>query len=83
MGHWNYRVTRKQTAPESGEFEYAIREVYYGSAGNVRGWSQEPDAAWSDEGVAGLRGGYDLQATAFDRPVLDITDEDSPFEVTE
>lgn len=79
MSHWNYRVTRRALGDDW--FEYGIREVYY-EDGRVVGWLNAPAAPLGDT-VAGLREDLALIAGALDRPVLDITDEDNPKDVTE
>lgn len=77
LSHWNYRVTRQ--AQSDGSFQYSIREVYY--LGKKVGWTAEDVGPYSDESVDDLRGDYKLLGEAFDHPVLDITDEDNPYEV--
>lgn len=39
---WSYALTRRTVR---GEVEYAVREIYYDTHGNVVGWSDDPDAA--------------------------------------
>lgn len=44
--HWNHRVTRELL--DTGEYEYAIREVHYGADDKVVGWTADPIAAVGD-----------------------------------
>lgn len=76
---WNYRVTRRQV-PYGPVFE--IREVYYGPEGGL-GWSAEPSSPFGEDSLDELKQDFALMMDAFVRPVLDITDEDNPYEVTE
>lgn len=74
---WNYRVCldTKQLPV------FSIREVYYRDDGSVQGWTSIPRDLTGDspeEIKADLE--LILQDT-FNRPVLDITDEDNPKEV--
>lgn len=59
---------------------FEIREVYY--LDGKTGWTERP-ASPHGETVEDLKADIDLMQQAFDRPVLDITDEDNPYEVTD
>lgn len=73
LGHWNYRITL------DAEGEYTFREVYYDENGKVVGWTSEETAPFS-ESLEGLRRFIE---EALAKPVLDITDESNPVEVTD
>lgn len=76
---WNYRITRRwNTNAEAPIFE--IREFYYGDDGSIRGWTDpvvlkgdSPDEIKADLEL--------ILRDTFDRPVIDLTNEDSPREV--
>lgn len=80
---WNYRVTRDQGQQQGDYPVYAIREVYYlriegedrmGWTDPVRLIGDTPDDIKADLEL--------ILQDAFDKPVIDITDEDHPKEVT-
>jgi len=43
MGTWDHRITREQLT--TGEYMFAIREVYYDHDGQPDGWTADPIAA--------------------------------------
>lgn len=74
--HWNYRVTVES---QSDYDYYCIREVYY-EDDKILGWTADgvgPDGETKNELANDL-----LRMTeAFDKPVIDVTDEDNPKEI--
>lgn len=46
IARWNYRMTRELMP--TGEYLYAVREVYYGDNDAVTAWSLDPIAPASD-----------------------------------
>lgn len=78
MGHWNYRVTYDDDVLP----HYEVREVYYDDDGAVAGWTEQPMAPFG-ENLDELRDDLAKMQEALNRPVLDITDQDNPYEVTD
>ena len=76
---WNYRLTRRwNTNAEAAIFE--IREVYYGDDGSIRGWTDPVTLKGDSPGD--IRTDLELiLKDTFDRPVIDLTDEENPREV--
>lgn len=73
---WNHRVTRKMIR---GAPLFEIREVYYLDEGKL-GWTASavyPSGDTLDE----LKADFETMALAFEKPVLDITDEKNPHDV--
>ncbi len=76
---WNYRVTRMKD--ETGDYVYGIREVYYRDAdGSISGWSVK-EMPLVEGSLGELAQAHTLMGGAFDAPVIDVTDEDKPYEV--
>ncbi len=76
---WNYRVTRVKD--ETGDYVYGIREVYYRDAdGSISGWTAK-EVSLVEDSLDELVQAHALMGGAFDAPVLDVTDEDKPYEV--
>jgi len=68
---WNYRVLR--TTDPGGPHVFAIREVFYDTAGRVTAWSAA--ATWpQSETFAGLTHEVAAYQAAFQQPVLAETD---------
>lgn len=78
---WNYRVTLNRADGWEDGSVYTIREVHYDD-GEVIGWTSgagEPYGTTPGELSTDLH----MMASAFERPILDITDETNPIEVDE
>lgn len=69
---WTYRVTRDANG------EYAIREVV--TIDGKRGWT-EPVSQARAESMSSLAWVLEKMTQALREPVLDISDEDNPYEV--
>lgn len=68
---WNYRVLRIQgdkIADVQLEDTYCIIEVYYGDAGEIKGWTGAVRPRGDD--VEDLKKCFELMLGALDRPVL-------------
>jgi hypothetical protein len=67
MGHWNYRVMKREVNP--GDFEFGIYDVFYDQSGKVISWTEESLVPMcpSEEGLL-----YELEEmkTALDMPTL-------------
>lgn len=74
---WNYRVTVDRSALP----QYAIREVYYREDGSIEGWTVDPRDL-TGESIEDIKADLELIQSAFSKPVIDITDEDNPKELT-
>lgn len=77
-GWWNYRVTKRGSDPEQG-LDYEIREVYYRQDGSILGWTEKPCEPYGHS-EAGLREDFQLMQEAFERPVLDLDEEEAKRE---
>jgi hypothetical protein len=75
---WNYRVTRVKG--ETDDYAYGIREVYYAEDGAIQGWTAKEVPLYGDS-WSELVHAHALMGGAFDRPVIDVTDEKNPVEV--
>jgi hypothetical protein len=76
---WDYRVTRRDYA---GEIDYAIREVYYDDNDKIVSWTVDEIAA-AGANIEEVKDALQRMLEACDKPVLDITDEDNPKEITQ
>lgn len=73
-GHWNYRVTTRML--DTGETEWAVREVYYRADGSVQGWGLDPADVVGEE-RADLVATMAMIETALTLPVIVIDGEAS------
>lgn len=79
MSYWNYRVTRDTSQLP----QYGIREVYYREKDDaIAAWTSSPFDLVG-ETPEDIKDDIELVLLAFNLPVIDITDEDNPYEVTE
>lgn len=67
MGHWNYRVVRRDVGEDA---ILGIHEAYYDDQGRVSMISKEPDGV-SAETVEGLREVLSWMREALEKPALD------------
>lgn len=77
---WNYRVLKRHN-PMIGEDVFGIHEVYYREDDSIQGWSEDP-VKLTGESMADLAADLLLIGKCFDSPVIDISDEDNPREIT-
>lgn len=69
---WNYRVIKHE---DRGEVYYAVHEVYYKIDGKPHSWTKMPVFPIGAS-VEELRSIYaDMLMRAFDRPILEIRDD--------
>lgn len=71
MGHWNYRVVRRGTEPDTAY--YSVHEVYYDRKGNIVMWD-EHEATVGAEDFGDVRWALDRMGEALDKPVLAVED---------
>lgn len=77
MHTWNYRVTRATNSHDEQSFE--ISEVYYDREGYISGWANADPP--SGDSWLECEEDFKAMALAFERPVVDVSDPDSPWEV--
>jgi hypothetical protein len=72
MGHWNYRVMKREIS--EGQFEFGIYEVHYDNEGKVEGWTENPLTP-THESIKELEAELKRMITAFEKETL-IYDKD-------
>lgn len=68
LHHYSHRVMRHTDG--KGNFWFDIREVYFNAAGEVTGWTADPDHPGGEE-LHECQGEYERMGDAFDYPILD------------
>jgi len=81
MGHWNYRVIKKQIEA-FGEITstFQIHSVYYHDDGAVSAYSVDPITAYGEDEAETLKDDMFRMLNAFDRPVLTTEQLDKAIE---
>ena len=76
---WNYRITRSRNTNADRDI-FEIREVYYHDDGSIRGWTAA--IGLSGDSVEEIKADLELiLRDTFNRPILDITDNDNPHDI--
>ena len=74
MGHWNYRIIRKENVGQmldpDERYSFGIHEVYYNDDGSISSCTVDSMDAYGTT-VDELKECFDMMKRAFDAPVLD------------
>lgn len=80
LSHWNYRVIRREVAPEA--YEYSIYEVYYDKDGEIDCWTEDSVKPYG-EGFLELQNDLNYMVRATQKPILEEKEIDGELTLVE